>query len=227
LQTNSARPCTSLNEESRTLNQRWNQRNGKHDAFPLDGSLPQLLFQKLLHSISQLEAVVGHQVVVGVLLSVILQEGADFSPRSVAGSALSKYLERTLGPVFPREFEPSRGQLSDMVFSIASFDLNGPMGNRVSTQADIIRHDFHCTLLQELLMRYCLRISSFIRGDGAPSLNPGPSSPLPRLRCSCARSSQSETHGSVRGSALVPLSRLTRQPDTCLRCLDFHPELAA
>jgi hypothetical protein len=154
-------PCTAkANESHATLERRQEMR----PSFLISTGSLSKLSQKRRHSISQVEAVVGHQVVVWVLPSVVLQEGAHLSPRSVAGSAFFSNLERAWRPVFPSEFEPFvLGQLRDMVFSIAGFDLNDPMGNRVSTQADIPRHDFHCTLLQQLFMLKCFCTSLLIR----------------------------------------------------------------
>ncbi len=95
-------------------------------------------FEKRFNSIGKHNAVVARQAVVGISFLVILQEGGEFTPGPVARSAVVRH-HGVCGCVLSSEPEAIAGQLCDMIFSVAGFDLNGPMEFGVGTDVDFPR----------------------------------------------------------------------------------------
>ncbi len=92
---------------------------------------------------------------------VILQECGELAPRSVACSTIAKH-HGALGLVVSSEFEAFSGQFCKMIFSIAGFDLNGPMGDWICTKLDGPRQDSHCGLIEVFSHFFCVSLACLI-----------------------------------------------------------------
>ena len=107
------------------------------------------------NSIGQLDAVVGEHVVTRALSP---DELLELSPRFAAGSTSFGFMPRALFPVVCLvEMNSCLIDFSDVVFAVACFDLNDPMRGRKSADADVPRHDFHCTAVQGCVPNYDAR----------------------------------------------------------------------
>jgi hypothetical protein len=175
----------------------------KVNPCPVFASQSWLLSEKRLNRVGELKAVVGEKVVLSVSLFVILQEGGQFAPRPVACSAIAKH-HRTCGLVVPLEFEACAGQFCEMVFSVAGFDLNGPMGDWICADVDVPRQDSHCgltgvfhmrTLFQKLVFYVRWMVGTQLRSSGF-------SEPYTLAECGEA----------TRAADVTLQARLTRQP---------------